>query len=405
MKDSMRAEEHRLQQIRKLTEVSRAITYAASLDEVFQLTVDHAADLLGTDKSLLLVANDDDILTLRSSHGVDASLAREFHEPLSELMLARLARCFDAPPDSFLGVPLVVAGAIKGILVVMRPGAAAGADEDEWLLSALADQAAVALDKTRLDEIGEFREQLIAIVGHDLRNPLNTIVMGAQLLLLRETLGNTEAGVVRKITNSALLAARLIDQLLDLTRSRLGRGIPIDPTRFDLADVCGQVIEQTELTHPDRALRVEMLGDLTGTWDRDRMGQVLANLVGNAVQHGDPQSAIDVRIDGTGPDVVLEVANRGAPIPPETLPTIFDAFRRGRMDRPSHTGGLGLGLFIAHQIVRSHGGSITATSSADDGTIFCVRLPRRVEAAHAADAPVDARRPPARAPGPASLQE
>jgi signal transduction histidine kinase len=156
----------------------------------------------------------------------------------------------------------------------------------------------------------------------------------------------------------------------------LGGGIPIDPTRFDLTDVCRQVIGETELTHPDRPLRVDMRGDLTGAWDRDRMYQVLANLVGNAVQHGEPRSSIELRIDGTETEIVIEVANRGAPIPPETLPSIFDAFRRGRTNHPSRTGGLGLGLFIAQQIVRSHDGSIAVTSSASDGTTFRVRLPR-----------------------------
>jgi len=381
VKNPLDTEDHRLQQIRKLTEVSRAITYAVSVDEVLQLTADRAADLLGVEKSLLMVANDDGLLTLRSSHGVDAAQARQFHEPMSEALIPHLARRFAAKPEDFLGVPLVVAGAIKGVLVVIRPGSSPRADEDEWLLSALADQAAAALEKTRLDEIGEFREQLIGIVGHDLRNPLNTILMGAQLLLLREDLGEAETVVARRITNGALQATRLIDQLLDLTRSRLGGGIPINPTRFDLADVCQQVIGETELAHSDRPLQVDLRGDLTGVWDRDRMYQVLANLVGNAVQHGEPRSSIELRLDGRETEIVIEVANRGVPIPPETLPSIFDAFRRGRMDRPYRTSGLGLGLFIAQQIVRAHGGSIAATSSASDGTTFRVHLPRGVEVA------------------------
>lgn len=381
MTSAIRNEEYRLQQIRKLTEMGRAITYAASLDEVFQLTVDRAAELLGAERSLLMVANDDGLLALRSSHGVDAARARHFHEPMSEALIPRLASCFDAQPEGFLGVPLVVAGTITGILVVIRPDAVTVADQDEWLLSALADQAAAAMERTRLDEIGEFREQLIGIVGHDLRNPLNTILMGAQVLLRRESLGVEETGLVRKITNSALLAARLIDQLLDLTRSRLGGGIPIDPKRFDLTEVCRLVIDETELTYPDRPLRVDMRGDLTGVWDRDRIYQVLANLVGNAVQHGEPRSPIELRVNGTESGIVVEVANRGVPIPLETMPTIFEAFRRGRTDHPSRTGGLGLGLFITQQIVRSHGGSIAVTSSASDGTTFRVRLPRGDEVA------------------------
>ncbi len=290
-------------------------------------------------------------------------------------MIQRLAEILGEQPESFLGVPLVVAGAIKGILVVIRPAPSSSAEHDEWLLSALADQAAVALEKTRLDEIGEFREQLIGIVGHDLRNPLNTVLMAARLLVLREGLGEKETELARKITNSASLAVRLVDQLLDLTRSRLGGGIPIDPEPFDMNDVCLQVIGETELTHPERPLRADLRGDLRGVWDRDRMYQLIANLVGNAVQHGEPRSSVELRVDGGETEVVIEVANRGDPIPPASLPLIFDAFRL-RGSRRSRTHGLGLGLFIAQQIARSHGGSIGVTSSASDGTTFRVRLPR-----------------------------
>ena len=375
MTSSIRTEGDRLQ-LRKLTEVSRAITYAASLDEVFQLTVDRAAELLAAEKSLLMVANNDGLLALRSSHGIDIALAQDFQEPLSETIIRRLALRLDTKPENFLGVPLVVAGAVTGILVVIRSASSTGVDYDEWLLSALADQAAAALEKTRLDEIGEFREQLIGIVGHDLRNPLNTIVMGAHILLLCEGLGEKETGLVRKIMSNATQAARLIDQLLDVTRSRLGGGISIDLTRFDLNDVCQQVLGETELMHPERPLRVDVRGDLTGVWDRDRMYQLLANLVGNAVHHGEPRSPIELRIDGGETEVVIDVANQGEPIPPATLPFIFDAFRKGRTVHPSRTQGLGLGLFIVREIARSHGGSIAVTSSASDGTTFRVRLPR-----------------------------
>jgi signal transduction histidine kinase len=387
MSISVRNEEDSLQRIRKLTEVSRAITYAASLDEVFQLTVERAADLLAAEGSLLVVRNDDGLMALRSSHGVDASRARHVREPLSEALIPRLARCFDAQPQSVLGVPLVVAGGIQGLLVVIRPAAPGDADQHEWLLSALADQAAVALERKRLSGVGELREQLMGIVGHDLRSPLNTIVMGARLLTLGEGLGEKEAELVRRITNSALLAARLIDQLLDMTRGRLGGGIPIEPTRFNLSDVLRQVTGEAELTHPDRPLHVETLGDLTGVWDRDRMYQLLGNLVDNAIRHGEPRTLIALRIHGGETDVIIEITNRGEPIPPETLPFIFDAFRQGRTAHPSraHGLGLGLGLFIAQQIAHSHGGSINATSSASAGTTFRVRLPRDATPAGAAE--------------------
>ena len=378
MKGSIRIEKYRLDQIRKLTEVSRALTYAATLDEVFQLTVLRAADLLAAEKSLLLVTNDNGLLSLRSSHGIKGALPQGFHEPLSEALVPRLAVLLDAPPEDFLGVPLVVAGTIKGILVVVRPAASNSAERDEWVLSALADQAAAALEKTRLDEIGGFREQLIGIVGHDLRNPLSTILMWAHVLLQRKGLGEEEAKLARGITSSAELAVRLIDQLLDLSRSRLGGGIPIDPRCFDMGDVLRQVTEETKLAHPDRPLRLDMRGDLIGVWDRDRLYQLLGNLVGNAVQHGEPRSTIELRIEGRETEVIIEVTNRGEPIPPAAMPHIFDALRKRRTIEPSRAQGLGLGLglFIAQQIARSHGGSIAATSSEIEGTTFRVRLPR-----------------------------
>lgn len=376
MKSSLKAEERRLQQIRRLTEVSRAITYAASLEEVCQLTVDRAAELVAAEKSLLMTVDDAGLLGLRASHGIDAALLQSFREPLNEALGVHLAELLGAPAESFLGVPLVVAGAIKGILVVIRPARSIGAEEDEWLLSALADQAASALEKTRLDEIGEFRERLIGIIGHDLRTPLNTVLMAARLLLLREGLGETETELARKITGSASRATRLIDQLLDLTRSRLGGGIPVDPKPFDMIGIFRQLIGETELTHPERSLRMDVQGDLAGVWDRDRMYQLLANLVGNAIQHGAPRSSIELRIDGRETELVIEIANRGPPIPAAVLPFIFDAFRQGRTDHSSRGQGLGLGLFIAQQIARSHGGSITVSSSDSDGTRFRVRVPR-----------------------------
>jgi phosphoserine phosphatase RsbU/P len=373
---SMQFDGEQLQQIRKLTEVSRALTYAVSLDELFQLAVDRAADLLGAEKALLMVANDSGLLLVRSSHGVPPALTGHFSQPLDETLVPKLARLLHARPESFLAVPLVVTGAVKGLLVVVRSDPSAGAEYDEWILSALADQAAVALEKRHQDEIGGFREQLLGIVGHDLRNPLATVVMAADLLLLGENLGEKETELARKIARSATVATRLIDQLLDLTRSRLGGGIPIDPTAVDMSDVCRQVIGETELTHPDRPLRVEMRGDLTGMWDAERLYQLLINLVGNAVSHGEPRSPIDLTLHGGVTEVFIEVGNRGEPIPPTILPFIFDAFRQARTDHPSRDHGLGLGLFIAKEIARSHGGSIAVASSKSLGTTFRVRLPR-----------------------------
>jgi sigma-B regulation protein RsbU (phosphoserine phosphatase) len=373
---------NRMQQLRKLTQVSHALTNAASLDELFRLAVVCAAELLAAEKAVLLVAGAADVLELRASHGIDPGLAlrlaEHYREPLNETLVPRLAGLLDARPDRFLGVPLVVTGEIKGLLVVIRRNPGHDVDHDEWLLSVLADQAAVALETTRLTETGEFREQLIGIVGHDLRNPLTTITLGAQILLLREGLGESETAVARKIASSAAQATRLIDQLLDLTRSRLGGGIPIDPAPMDLERTCREVVGEMTLSHPDRPIAVEVRGDVTGVWDRDRLYQVIGNLVGNAIQHGEPRSPIELRLEGDEAEVTVEVSNRGEPIPAAMLPAIFEAFRKKRTRHPSRSSGLGLGLFIAQQVARAHGGSIAVGSSENQLTTFRVRLPRGV---------------------------
>jgi phosphoserine phosphatase RsbU/P len=362
-----------------LMEMSHAFTNAASLDDIFQLAVERAADLLAAKRALLLVANEDGLLAMRSSHGVDPALASclavRFREPLNETVVARLAAFLDAQPDNVIGVPMIVGGAIKGILVVLRPKSSQDAEHDEWLLSALADQAAVAHEMTRLNQIGEFREQLIGIMGHDLRNPLGTIAMGAELLLEGDSLGVRDAAVVKKISSSAAQASRLVEQLLDLTRSRLGGGIPIDLARVDLNEICRQVVDETQLSHPDRPLWLEAQGDLTGMFDRDRMYQLIANLVGNAVRHGAPRSTIALSLHRGTTEIIIEVSNQGEPIPAAMLPFIFEAFRKKPSVHPSRSHGLGLGLFIAQQVARSHGGAITVRSSESEGTTFRIRLP------------------------------
>lgn len=371
----------RLPGMQKVTDMSHALTNAVSLDALFQMAVSRAAELLAAQVALLMIARDG-VLAVRASHGVDPALLGrlvEHTQELNEATLLRLAAILDAQPASLLGVPLVVGGVIRGVLVVCRPGVPYVPD-DEWLLCALADQAAVALETSRLTELGEFREQLIAIIGHDLRNPLNTVLLGAQVLLEREGLAARETDVARKIASSAAVAMRLIDQLLDLTRSRLGGGIPIDPVRVDLRSVCRQVAGETELRHPDRPLRVELQGDLIGNFDADRIYQVLSNLIGNAIQHGEPRSPIGLSIDGRTTDVIIEVSNRGEPIPAAMLPTLFDAFRKKLSDHPSRSHGLGLGLNIVKQITVAHDGMIAVTSSQSDGTVFRVRLPRVVAA-------------------------
>jgi signal transduction histidine kinase len=170
---------------------------------------------------------------------------------------------------------------------------------------------------------------------------------------------------------------RMIDQLLDVTRARAGGGIQAEPCEANLADLCNQAIGELELAHPQWTIRREVLGDQDGSWDADRLLQIISNLVSNAGQHGQAEGSIVVRLDGRSTAAVtLEVQNDGV-IAESILPNLFDPFR-GTRHRRDYSRGLGLGLFIVKEIVRAHGGTVDVASTPAHGTIFTVRLPRRV---------------------------
>jgi PAS domain S-box-containing protein len=226
-----------------------------------------------------------------------------------------------------------------------------------------------------------FREQFVGIVGHDLRNPLSAIVTAAQLLLRHGSLPERHSRAVSRILTSGDRMTRMIDDLLDFTRSRLGGGFPIERRRVDLAELCEQVIEELELAYPERNVEFHRDGDAWGSWDPDRMAQVVSNLIGNALQHSPETAVVRVDLRDRGDRVELETCNEGPTIPPEVLPHIFEPGRRGPSGRGrAASNGLGLGLYIVQQIVLAHDGSISVRSSQDEGTRFCVVLPRRARA-------------------------
>jgi sigma-B regulation protein RsbU (phosphoserine phosphatase) len=226
-------------------------------------------------------------------------------------------------------------------------------------------------------ETAGFREQFVGIVGHDLRNPLSAISTAAQLLL-RHGLSDRQARTATRVAQTAERMTRMIADLLDFTRSRLGGGFPIETRRMNLRELCETVIEELELAYPERTIEFDARGDAWGNWDPDRMAQVVSNLAGNALQHSPESSTVRVELRDEGDRVVLQTSNAGPPIPPEVLPHLFEAGRRGPPGRGhKESSGLGLGLYIVRQIVLAHGGDISARSSATEGTTFTVWLPRR----------------------------
>ncbi len=231
----------------------------------------------------------------------------------------------------------------------------------------------VSEDREReLRTVAEFREMFIGIVGHDLRNPLGDDRHDSRgAASLRPPRRATSRRGVARIVASSTRMTRMILQLLDFTRARLGGGFPLEPRPADLREVCRSVVEEF-----GAAVRLEVEGDLTGVWDPDRLSEALSNIARNAVEHAQPGTPVVVGARSEGAEVVVEIMNQGDPIPPDLLPFIFEPFRQATRER-SKSGNLGLGLYIAKQIVLASGGSLDGRS-AGGTTTFVMRLPRHL---------------------------
>jgi signal transduction histidine kinase len=221
------------------------------------------------------------------------------------------------------------------------------------------------------------RELLLAVLGHDLRNPLSSIRMSAEVLAktpLTPRQSDLTAGIIR----GSERMRRMVHDLLDFTRTRLGAKLVVEPERCDLDAVCRNIAEEIRSGHPDREISVATSGNCIGQWDCERMGQLVSNLVGNAVQHGHPNTPVIVRTAGDDPDsVTLVVENQGPAIPTDRRLNIFDPLNRPPQATQRGQGGsLGLGLYIAREIALAHGGSVKLVSSNESRTLFEVRLPR-----------------------------
>jgi signal transduction histidine kinase len=238
------------------------------------------------------------------------------------------------------------------------------------------DQSLAEAVRSFTSRVAESRELFLATLGHDLRAPLNGIVLSTAVLRRSGQLDDEHDQIAARMNEFGMTMAGMIDDLLDFTRARLGSGMPVKPAPMDFRALGPDVLAQFRVTHPDRILRFDAEGDVTGEWDAGRLRQVLSNLVANALEHGD-HGDIDVSAVGVERDVVLTVTNQGPAIPASAIPTLFDPFVRGAATRRSDGGGVGLGLFIAREIVAAHGGTITVASSPETGTVFTVRLPRK----------------------------
>lgn len=218
----------------------------------------------------------------------------------------------------------------------------------------------------------------LAILGHDLRSPIGAILAAAGFLVEEAGLTGGSLTMAFRIQSSSNRMEALIGDLLDLTRSRLGSGIPISRGDADIGTIAREVVEEIAMRHPARDLRYEESGDLRGQWDAMRVSQAVSNVVANAVQHGDPESPVEVTANGNGGDVRVTVRNRGPVIPEDTRQALFDPFRSigSAEGSTAKLANLGLGLYITRQIALAHGGSIDLESSEEHGTTVDLCLPR-----------------------------
>lgn len=240
--------------------------------------------------------------------------------------------------------------------------------------------------------VDDSRQMFLAILSHDLRNPLSTIRTAAYLVAMKNE-DRATADAILMINRSTDVMVRLISDLIDFSSSGLGRAMPLNREPVDLELLCREVIDSYRTTHADRVLRFHSDGDVNGVWDVGRIRQVISNLVGNAIQHGFPDGPITLSATSTGTPsaasgsadsvVVLSVHNEGPPIPPDLLPTLFDPLKRYATQESvaqRTPGSIGLGLYIVREIVAANGGTVAVTSTAEEGTTFTVCIPRLLPA-------------------------
>lgn len=215
------------------------------------------------------------------------------------------------------------------------------------------------------------RDLFIAILAHDLRNPLNAVTVSAAAIQLQKSISSDVKKAANLIAASGERMARMVADLLELARTQLGGGIKVQLAPNDLGAIAEHVTHELRAAHPKRDIRVSVRGDLRGPFDRPRVEQALSNLIGNAIQHG--QDPIEILVHEADDRRSLETAvtSRGRPIAPEELATFFDPFRPDR----TSTEGLGLGLYIVGQIALAHGARVDARS-VEGRTTFVVTWPR-----------------------------
>ena len=242
-----------------------------------------------------------------------------------------------------------------------------------------------AIDRALKESVAEFMGQLdqargtfLGILSHDLRDPLSTIIMGGKLVLEEDLDAATTRDIVGRMVATGERMHHLILDLLDATQTRFGGEMPIERRDADLGETVRSIAEEFSSTHPDRAVKLTVEGNPRGQWDDKRLGQAVGNLVGNALRYGKAKTPIDIAI-AADEEVKIAVHNEGPAIPEDRLSSLFEPFRQAGPGQTAgrERGNVGLGLYIANEIVAAHDGRIDVESTPERGTTFTIRLPRK----------------------------
>jgi phosphoserine phosphatase RsbU/P len=379
-------------QLRRLTEISRALTYTTSLDQVTRMTVERGADLLNATAAVLMIADAEDLLQVRATHGVSKERILRFQAPLTDEVIARLQGLLEVPEDHFIAVPLIVGGAVTGLLAVAtsRPST----DGDESLLSALADQAAVALENARLGEevrlqmeerrvsdgVTTAKDQALSTLAHDVRTPLSSIEAYAALIQdeLYGPINDRQREALGRIRMSGRHLLSLLENVMEMARLNAGV-LHVESGPVSLMDVAREAVHML-LPQADAKLQTLQLGrpaTVNVTADFGRLRQVVVNVVGNAVKFTPEGGSVTVDVSkrtvAGSTWGLIRVTDTGPGIPEADQASIFEPYFRsqGTASLP----GVGLGLAISHALVEQMGGELEVQSQPDAGSTFILRFP------------------------------
>jgi signal transduction histidine kinase len=411
--DPLRAAEH----FAALQRVTAAFAAALTAREAAEVLFGEVGALLGASSGHVCILEGESF-RVAASHGMRQDLLEAWRRlpRLAGLPAGEAARSgqavYLATPEAFdtypalaplrrevgnaawAALPLVVDGRTLGVMGLGWSEPREFRADDRAFLSAVASQCALALERARLYEAeraararaeaaeeearrtGALQERLMAVVGHDLRTPLQAVLLGTQVLAMRGDLSESQATTVARVASSAARMNGIIRDLLDFTRARRGGGIAVNRVTIDAAATFQRAVAELQQLHPGRRIAFRAPAELPCSGDPERLLQVASNLVGNALQHGPADAAISVEVHGSAGEIELRVQNEGPPIPPEALGAIFEPFRRAPEGAGERPGSIGLGLFIVREIARAHGGEVRCDSAEGAGTTFTVTFPR-----------------------------